>query len=257
MPVNEEARTTPAAHADKELGSAVQRPFRMVFTTRAGGASTSPYDSFNLGDHVGDDPEAVAANRQRLARVVGLDHIVWMEQLHTNTVTVVDGPQEGPVEASDAIVTTTKGLGLAVLVADCVPVLLADPAAGVIAAAHAGRMGARNGIVANTVKTMCELGATPAGIQVLLGPAASGRNYEVPADMAADVEAKLPGTRTTTAAGTCGLDLRAGLVRQLMGLGVTAIEADPRCTIEDESFFSYRRQGTTGRQAGLIWLEDK
>lgn len=232
------------------------RPVRMVFTTRAGGVSLAPYDSFNLGDHVGDDPAAVGANRQRLAESVGLEHIVWMEQLHTNTVTVVDGPTAEPVEATDATVTTVPGLGLAVMVADCVPVLLADPAAKVVAAVHAGRPGARNGIVKRAVEKMVELGATPAGIQALLGPAISGANYEVPEAMAADVEAHLPGSRTTTKKGTPGVDVRAGLVRQLLSLGVTAIEADPRCTFEDKSFFSYRREGTTGRQVGLIWINE-
>ncbi len=232
------------------------RPVRMVFTTRAGGASASPYDSFNLAGHVGDDPAHVAANRKRLARAVGLasSDIVWMEQVHSNTVTVVDGPQDEPVETTDALVTTRRGLALAVLVADCVPVLLADHEAGVAAAVHAGRMGARNGIVARTVEKMLELGATAANVQALLGPAASGRHYEVPAEMAADVESHLPGSRTRTEKGTPGIDVRAGLVRQLMSLGVTNIEADPRCTIEDGGFFSYRREGTTGRQAGLVWL---
>lgn len=235
------------------------RPVRMVFTSRAGGASSSPYDSFNLGDHVGDDPEAVAANRQRLADAVGLEpgQFVWMEQLHTNTVTVVDEPADQPVPATDAVVTTTPGLALAVLVADCVPVLLADHEAGVAAAVHAGRMGARNGIVPATVETMVRLGAAPGRIQALLGPAASGKNYEVPDDMAADVDKHLPGSRTTTTRGTAGLDVRAGIIRQLMGLGVTAIDADPRCTIEDTDFFSYRREGRTGRQAGVVWLTGK
>ncbi|QGU05000.1 peptidoglycan editing factor PgeF [Corynebacterium comes] len=232
------------------------RPVRMVFTTRAGGASSSPYESFNLGDHVGDDPDAVAANRSRLAEVLDLapGDIVWMEQVHSNNVALVDGPQPGPVEATDAVVTTRKGLALAVLVADCVPVLLADHVNGVVAAAHAGRMGARNGIIERTVAKMVELGATPATIQVMLGPAASGRHYEVPPEMAADVEKHLPGSRTRTGKGTTGIDVRAGLVRQLLSLGVTHIEADPRCTIEDPDFFSYRREGLTGRQAGLVWL---
>ncbi|QRP61384.1 peptidoglycan editing factor PgeF [Corynebacterium minutissimum] len=245
MPVNEEA------HPSK-------RPVRMVFTSRAGGASSSPYDSFNLGDHVGDDPAAVAANRARLLRATGLDDIVWMEQLHTNTVTTVGAERRGmtePVEATDALVTTEKRLGLGVLVADCTPVLLVDVPAGVIAAVHAGRLGARNGIIRNTVNAMMVLGATPSTMQVLMGPAASGRNYEVPEEMARDVEKHLPGSLTRTAKGTWGVDVRAGLVRQLMELGITAIESDPRCTIEDQDFFSYRREGVTGRQAGVIWLE--
>ena len=232
------------------------RPVRMVFTAKAGGVSSSPYDSFNLGDHVGDAPENVASNRQWLADVLGLapEQFVWMEQLHTNTVTVVDGPQSEPVEATDAVVTTQPGLALCVLVADCVPVLLSDHNAGIIAAAHAGRLGARNGIVKKTVEKMVELGANPANIQVLLGPAAAGASYEVPLEMARDVESRLPGSMTKTSKGTTGLDIRAGLVRQLLSLGVTHVDADPRDTVTDSDFFSYRREGTTGRQAGVIWL---
>ncbi|WKD57370.1 Laccase domain protein YfiH [Corynebacterium capitovis DSM 44611] len=232
------------------------RPVRMVFTTRAGGASLSPYDSFNLGDHVGDDPAAVAANRARLAQSIEVpeERFVWMEQLHTNTVTVVVGPHTGPVPATDALVTREVGLALCVLVADCTPVLLADHSAGVVAAVHAGRMGARNGIVERTVAEMVRCGARPAFIQALLGPAAAGESYEVPEQMADDVEKELPGSKTTTRAGTSGLDIRAGIVRQLMGLGVTHIDADPRDTVTDPEFFSYRREGVTGRQAGVIWL---
>nr|VDG63266.1 Laccase domain protein yfiH [Streptococcus thermophilus] len=212
------------------------RPVRMVFTGRAAG-------DLSLED-----------NRRALGEKLGIEQQVWMEQLHTNTVTVVDSATVSPVEATDAIVTTTPKLALCVKVADCVPVLLADHTAGVIAAAHAGRMGARNGIVRNTVETMVELGATPANIQALLGPAAAGESYEVPQDMADDVEKHLPGSRTRTKQGTPGIDVRAGLVRQLLGLGVTHIGADPRDTITDPDFFSYRREGQTGRQAGIIWL---
>ena len=228
----------------------------MVFTSRVGGVSAAPYDSFNLGTHVGDNPEDVAANRSRLAGILGLpaDRFVWMEQLHTNTVTRVEAPSAVPVEATDALVTREKDLALCVLVADCTPVLLSDHAAGVIGAAHAGRMGARNGIVKNTVQAMVDLGAQPSRIQVLLGPAAAGASYEVPEDMAADVEKHLPGSRTTTTRGTAGIDVRAGLVRQLLSLGVTHIDADPRDTITDDDFFSHRRDGVTGRQAGVIWM---
>ena len=228
----------------------------MVFTSRAGGVSAAPYDSFNLGTHVGDDAADVAANRARLAQILGLpeERFVWMEQLHTNTVTLIDGPSATPVEATDALVTREKNLALCVLVADCTPVLLSDHTAGVIGAAHAGRMGARNGIVKNTVEAMVGLGAEPSRIQVLLGPAAAGESYEVPEGMALDVEKHLPGSRTRTKKGTPGIDVRAGLVRQLLSLGVTHIDADPRDTITDKDFFSHRREGVTGRQAGVIWM---
>ncbi|MFD8878872.1 peptidoglycan editing factor PgeF [Corynebacterium xerosis] len=236
-------------------GSGTRR-VRKVLTTRRGGFSASPYDSFNLGDHVGDDPAAVTANRRRLAEGMGLDpsRFVWMEQIHSNTVTVVDGPVDGPVPATDATVTTVPGLALTVLVADCVPVLLSDDDAGVIAAVHAGRIGARNGIVARTVAAMVELGADPANTHALLGAAAGGDSYEVPGAMAADVEKHLPGSRTVTRKGTPGIDVRAGLMRQLHGLGVTNINAEPRCTISEPKYFSYRREGKTGRQAGVVVL---
>ena len=230
---------------------------RRVTTTRAGGVSAPPYDTFNLGDHVGDDPAAVAANRKRLASAIGLatDAVVWMNQVHGDRVVRVDGPLEAPVEQTDALVTTTPRLALAVVTADCVPVLMADARAGVVAAAHAGRVGAQNGVVARTVEAMLDAGARAEDISVLLGPAVSGRNYEVPAAMAEEVEASLPGSRTTTSRGTPGLDLRAGIARQLMDLGITAIDVDPRCTVEDRNLFSHRRDAPTGRLASLVWME--
>ncbi len=230
-------------------------------TTRAGGVSRPPFHSFNLGDHVGDDPRAVAANRARLAAAIGLgdkrgaDRVVWMNQVHGDRVEVVDGPRESAVEEADALVTATPRLALAVVSADCVPVLLADARAGVVAAVHAGRVGAQKGVVARAVEAMLGLGAQAADISALLGPAVSGRNYEVPADMADEVEAALPGSRTTTAAGTPGLDLRAGIACQLKGLGVTSIDADPRCTVDDPTLFSHRRDAPTGRLASLVWME--
>jgi YfiH family protein len=227
-----------------------------VTTTRAGGVSAPPFDTFNLGDHVGDDPAAVAANRKRLAAAVGLgdDGVVWMNQVHSDRVVVVDEHRPAPVDKTDALVTARRRLGLAVVTADCVPVLLGDARAGVVAAAHAGRVGAQNGVVARTVEAMLELGAHAEDISVLLGPSVSGRNYEVPAAMAAEVEAALPGSRTTTAQ-TPGLDLRAGIARQLTDLGITAIDVDPRCTVEDRHLFSHRRDAPTGRLASVVWME--
>ncbi|MCV7397418.1 peptidoglycan editing factor PgeF [Mycobacterium paraseoulense] len=233
---------------------------RRVTTTRAGGVSGPPFESFNLGDHVGDDPAAVSANRHRLATAIGLgpDRVVWMNQVHGDRVEVVDGPQRtavGGKVGTDALVTTTPRLALAVVTADCVPVLLADARAGVAAAVHAGRVGAQLGVVSRTVEVMLALGAHAGDISALLGPAVSGRNYEVPAAMADEVEAALPGSRTTTTAGTPGLDLRAGIACQLKCLGVTAIDVDPRCTVAEPSLFSHRRDAPTGRLASLVWME--
>lgn len=237
----------------------VEQPFRIrrAVTSRAGGVSGAPYDSFNLGDHVGDDPAAVAANRERLAHNLGVapERVVWMEQLHTRTITVVDGPVEKPVEATDGLVTNQKDLVLAVLTADCVPVLLSDEEAGVIAAVHAGRVGARIGIVPAALKTMVELGARVERIGAFLGPAASGERYEVPPSMQADVEKHLPGSAVRTKKGTTGLDLRAGIRRQLLEAGVSGVATDPRDTIGDPSLFSHRRGAPTGRLASVIWMD--
>lgn len=230
---------------------------RRVVTTRAGGRSRPPYESFNLGDHVGDDADAVAANRARLATELGVDQqrFVWMEQVHGRTVGVVDGPVTEPVEATDALVTATPGLALTVLVADCVPVLLGDPDAGVVGAVHAGRVGCRVGVLPAAVKAMIELGAEPSRMEALLGPAICGECYEVPPEMAADVATHLPGSAAKTRSGTTGIDLRAGLWEQLAELGVGKVGVDPRCTVEDDSLFSYRRDGTTGRIAAVTWTE--
>ncbi|MFT4200888.1 peptidoglycan editing factor PgeF [Gordonia sp. (in: high G+C Gram-positive bacteria)] len=240
--------------AGKPAGRAVRR----VVTTREGGVSKAPYDSFNLGDHVGDDPAAVAANRARLAERIGLpaERVVWMSQTHSSNVALVDGPVDGPLPDTDGIVTATAGLALAVLTADCVPLLLSDDEAGVVAAVHAGRVGARNGIVPEALRVMVRAGARVERIGALLGPAASGNFYEVPAEMAADVEEHLPGSRCRTEAGSDGLDLRAGIAAQLRSRGVTAIAVDPRCTIADEKLFSHRRTAPTGRLASVIWRED-
>lgn len=229
---------------------------RRVTTTRAGGVSKAPFATFNLGDHVGDDPAAVAANRRRLATSTGLgtDGVVWMNQTHSTRVAVVDHGGD-IVDDTDGLVTTTPGLGLAVVTADCVPVLMADARHGVIAAVHAGRVGAAGGIVPRAVEVMLEAGAQVENISVLLGPAISGPNYEVPAEMADEVERLLPGSRSRTQRGTPGLDLRAGIAAQLRALGVTAIDVDPRCTYADPNLFSHRRGAPTGRLASLVWLE--
>jgi len=230
---------------------------RRVTTTRAGGVSAPPFDTFNLGDHVGDDPTAVAANRARLAAAVGLpgERVVWMNQVHGDGVAVVDGPRDKAFDDTDALVTATPRLALAVLTADCVPVLLADARGGVVGAVHAGRVGAQRGVVIRAVEAMLKLGAHVGDISALLGPAVSGRNYEVPAEMAAEVEAALPGSRATTSAGTPGLDLRAGIACQLRDLGVTSVDIDPRCTVADPRLFSHRRDAPTGRLASLVWME--
>ena len=227
-----------------------------MVTDRRGGRARPPYDTFDLGDHGGDDPADVAANRARLTRELGVpgDRLVWMQQVHGTGVAVVDGPVEAPLPATDALVTRTPGLVLCVLVADCVPVLLADPVAGVVAAVHAGREGVRRGVVPATLAAMARLGSRPADATALLGPAVCGADYEVPREMQAEVAAVAPAAAVPTRRGTVGLDLRAGLAEILGRAGVTEVVHDPRCTVEDPQLFSHRRDGVTGRQAGLVWL---
>lgn len=230
---------------------------RRVVSTRAGGRSVAPFARFNLSAGVGDDPAAVAANRLRLATELGVP-VVFLEQVHGNRVVTVDAePEPGApdVPATDAAVTALPGVGLAVLAADCVPVLLADPGAGVVGAAHAGRVGAVAGVLPATIAAMERLGARAGAVEVLLGPAICGACYEVPAAMRTQVDARLPASATRTRRGTPGLDLRAGLHRQLTALGVARIGQDPRCTAEDPDLYSHRRDARTGRLAAVTWLD--
>ncbi|GAA3056150.1 peptidoglycan editing factor PgeF [Streptomyces roseofulvus] len=229
-----------------------------AFTDRWGGVSAVPYEELNLGGAVGDDPAAVRANRARAAGELGLDPslVVWMNQVHGAGVAVVDGPWEGgeSVPAVDAIVTTRRGLGLAVLTADCVPVLLADPVAGVVAAAHAGRPGMIAGVVPAAVAAMTGLGAEPGRIAARTGPAVCGRCYEVPEAMRAEVAAVEPAAYAETSWGTPAVDVAAGVRAQLARLGVTDVEDAGVCTLESADHYSYRRDRTTGRLAGYVWL---
>lgn len=232
---------------------------RRVVTTRAGGRSTGAFSTFNLSAGVGDEPAAVAANRRRVSAELGVP-VVFLEQVHGTTVATVDAvPGSGApdVPAADAAVTALPGVGLAVLAADCVPLLLADPVAGVVGAAHAGRVGAAAGVVPATVAAMEALGARVGALEVLLGPAICGGCYEVPAAMQADVDARLPGSAVRTRRGTPGLDLRAGLHHQLTQLGVARIGGDPRCTFEERDLYSHRRGAPTGRQAAITWLDPR
>lgn len=229
-----------------------------AFTDRWGGVSAAPYDSLNLGGAVGDDPAAVLANRERAARALGRDpgRVVWMNQVHGREVAVVDGPWgERPVPAVDALVTTRPELALAVLTADCVPVLLADAAAGVAAAAHAGRPGLVAGVVPAAVETMITLGARPDRIIALIGPSVCGKCYEVPAAMREAAAAVVPQAYAETRAGTPALDIAAGVRAQLAALGVPAAGGPGVCTLESADHFSYRREHTTGRLAGYVWLD--
>ncbi|MET7731743.1 peptidoglycan editing factor PgeF [Streptomyces sp. NPDC005402] len=229
-----------------------------AFTDRWGGVSAAPYEELNLGGAVGDDPEAVGTNRELAAKSLGLDpaRVVWMNQVHGADVVVVSEPWgEKPAPRVDAIVTAERGLALAVLTADCTPVLLADPVARIAAAAHAGRPGMVAGVVPAALRAMTELGADPARIVARTGPAVCGRCYEVPEEMRADVAAVEPAVHAETSWGTPAVDVTAGVHAQLDRLGVRDRQQSPVCTLESGDHFSYRRDRTTGRLAGYVWLD--
>jgi YfiH family protein len=222
-----------------------------LFTDRRDGASQPPYDEANLADHVGDDIDAVARNREDLEGRAGLP-VVWMEQVHGNEVAVVTAAATQPIAGVDALVTDRDDLALGVLVADCVPVLFADTNAGVIAVAHVGRRGLVAAAAVRAVEAMAELGASPVRTHAWLGPSICGRCYEVPAKMRAEVEAAAPGSATGSANGKPAVDLRAGLRRQLLNAGVGTVRDVGPCTAEHPDYYSYRRDGVTGRSAGVI-----
>lgn len=229
-----------------------------AFTDRWGGVSAAPYEQLNLGGAVGDDPEAVRTNRRRAAEALGLSPagVVWMHQVHGSDVAVVDAPFGAEAPAVDGVVTARRGLALAVLTADCTPVLLVDPVAAVVGAAHAGRPGVRAGVAEATVEAMAKLGARPERIVARTGPAVCGRCYEVPEQMREDVSAVVPEARATTRQGTPAVDMAAAVRAQLARAGVTSLEQSPVCTLESADHFSYRRDGTTGRLASYVWIEE-
>ena len=241
----------------------------ILFTGRGGGVSTAPYDTLNLGRGVGDDPAAVVANRRRAARACGLgaERLTWMRQVHGAAVryaTAAPGPGEQPRDApgpaepavpeADATYTDVAGLALGVLAADCAPVLLADPQARIVGAAHAGREGMAAGVVTELLAAMSAAGADPARVHAVIGPHICGGCYEVPEQMRARIAGKLPEAGCVTRARTPGIDVGAGIGAQLARAGVRAVTCDPRCTAETPGLYSYRRDGRTGRFAGFIWL---
>ena len=230
-------------------GTSVER----CFTDASGGVSAAPYAGLNLGAHVGDSPQDVERNRALLAEAVGVarDRLVFMNQVHGADVEVVTAARSEPAGPYDAVITTEPDLALVVLVADCTPVLLADPAAGVAAAVHAGRPGMTAGVVPATVARMRELGATT--ISAAVGPSVCGRCYEVPAQMRAAAAAISPVSATVTWQGTPAIDVAAGVVDQLSREGVEVTWV-PGCTRESDDLYSYRRDQRTGRFAGVVVL---
>jgi len=235
----------------------------VAFTDRLDGVSLPPFDSLNLGRSDVDDDGALATNFDLVRGRLGVGKTVTVAQVHGIDVLDVtsdmvaawrDGSElgsRGPVKA-DAMVTRLPDVALCIRVADCLPVVFADPSAGVIAAAHAGRVGLLAGVLPATVEAMRRLGAQH--IQAWIGPGICGHCYEVPQAMAEDAWRQLPATKAHTTWGTPSIDLAAGASAQLQDAGVTVTHLG-HCTFENPDLYSHRRDhGATGRQAGLIWL---
>ena len=205
----------------------------------------------NLATHVGDDPKHVRHNRQIARELFDLPHVVYMEQVHGNDVAIITDANKEQTPQADALVTKERGIALAVLVADCVPLVMHDLDLGVIAAVHVGRRGLANGVVVQAVIAMQSLGAV--SIRAVMGSAICGNCYEVPLVMQRQIAAFAPSACSITDAGSPGLDIRDGVAWQLERLGIDSI-ADPICTRQSQLHYSYRRDGVTGRTAGFIHL---
>jgi polyphenol oxidase len=226
------------------------------FTTREWGVSEGPFARGNLATHVGDDPARVAANRLRLGdwlAGLGLAAPTWLDQVH-GAVVHRAGAVGPPTPTADATVTADAGRAVAVLTADCVPVLLADPVAGVVAAAHAGRVGLAAGVLDGTVEAMVDAGADPARTTAVIGPAVCGECYEVPAEMRDEVAARVPDVTSQTASGTPALDLPRGAHALLSAAGVATVRRLAVCTRTDPRLFSHRRDTVTGRFAAVVGI---
>lgn len=226
-----------------------------TFTDRHDGGSSAPFAGLNLGAHVGDDPAAVAANRRLVEEAIGLP-VVFADQVHgTDVIHVTRERLEAPrsetegLGTGDALVTDLPGLALGVLVADCTPVLLHDEGSELVGAAHAGRPGMIAGVVPALVRAMRDLGGRD--LRATVGPSVCGRCYEVPLGMREEAARVAPASAARTWHGTPAIDVAAGVVEQLAALEVP-LEWVPGCAREDTSLYSHRRDGTTGRFAGII-----
>lgn len=225
-----------------------------LVTTRNGGFSTGPYASLNLGMRVNDDPALVERNRARLSRCLP-EAPRWLTQVHGNRV-VDAGRLQAPVEA-DAATSCVANAVCAVMIADCMPVLLANRAGTVVGAAHAGWRGLAAGVIENTVHAMA---VAPADLVAWLGPAIGPAAFEVGADVRDAFLAQDAGAASAFADHKPGkwlADLFTLARRRLRAIGVDDVHGGGLCTFSDpQRFFSHRRDGVTGRMAALIWLSD-
>jgi polyphenol oxidase len=224
---------------------------RVAFTDRHGGVSTPPYDTANLGFATGDDQDAVAENRRRVATAVGhapdAQQWAWVRQVHGAGVVEVDAP--GRAGDGDALVTASTDISLVVLVADCAPVALV--AGDTVAAVHCGWRGLLAGVVEAAVEAVQGRGREP--VRAVVGPCISAAHYEFGADELDVVAGRLgPAVRARTDTGAPALDLRSGVRAALAAAGVVERTDVDVCTYESPDHFSHRRDGVTGRQGLLV-----
>ncbi|HKW84695.1 MAG TPA: peptidoglycan editing factor PgeF [Burkholderiaceae bacterium] len=233
-----------------------------VMTTRAGGVSTAPFDSMNLRDGLGDDASAVAENQHRLRQAVG-GVPVWLKQVHGATVVRLDSASaraDAGVHSADASFTTEPGVVCAVQVADCLPVLFAAPGARGVAAAHAGWRGLAGGVLEASLVALCEAArCEPGELQAWLGACIGPRSFEVGADVleafGADPRGEAPAF-VPFKPGKWHADLPLLARGRLQAAGVRTIGGGSWCTVQSASrFFSFRRDGVTGRMAAAVWIE--
>jgi len=233
-----------------------------AMSTRRGGVSAAPFDSLNLrppglpGDAL-DAPEAVRENERRFTAAIGVPPL-WLNQVHGNRVLRIDRSTP-PLQQADASVCSEPGVACAVLVADCLPVLLASADGKAVGAAHAGWRGLAAGVLESTVAALCEAGACePARIRAWLGPCIGPRRFEVGADVLAAFagdEAHFVARPRPDGSPRWLADLPALARARLARAGIAAPAGGIWCTVEDEArFFSYRRDGVTGRMAAAVWI---
>jgi YfiH family protein len=274
------ARTPPKSHAASSHATPqwlipdwpAPPGVRALSTLRVGGSSRPPYASLNLGGNVGDAPIAVAKNRRALREAAGLPaEPLWLTQVHGIRVADLDAlgsESSAPHESADAVVTATAGRVCAILTADCLPILLAAASGGRVGAAHAGWRGLAGGVIEAAVAAM---GVPPREILAWLGPAIGPLHFEVGPEVREALLKDDPGAegafRRSTGRGPVGgdgepverfmADLCALARRRLGRLGIERIYGGTECTYSrPDRYFSHRRDGQTGRQASLIWLED-
>jgi purine-nucleoside/S-methyl-5'-thioadenosine phosphorylase / adenosine deaminase len=227
---------------------------RALITTRAGGVSSGKFKSLNLSDRVGDDAGCVARNRAILRDCLPAEP-AWMKQVHGTTV--IDPAQSAPDAEADGAVTRRPGCVCAVMIADCLPVLLSDRAGRTVGIAHAGWRGLAGGVIERAVRAM---GALPGELIAYIGPGIGAPRYEVGEDVRQAFVGKDPGAAGSFAPAPEGkyfADLHALAQGRLAAAGVEEVHGRRVCTASDERFFSFRRDRTTGRMASLIWLEDE